>query len=802
MFEKPRTFSSPRVIIVGFLGSIQNEKNTKNVVSEKKNIKALKLRALRLYIYENECNGKHRTLDFNKLETLPSDLFKAHKLYDLDLSYNKLSNLSRGVLSTNTKLKELNIENNSLTAVSPDQFQGLSKLKDLAVHDNNIEYLPRGVFKDTKQIMSMSFHLNKITEVTNEQFKDVAPTIRFLTLDTNLMCCHFKKDDADCDFTYVDSFASWETMFRDPAPRKCIWVIGIMSLIGAVFVITWRMLYSQRNIEQPIMLMHLAVSDGLMGVYLIIIGWKDAIWAGQYYLHDYKWRSSLSCQITGAIAVLSSEVSIMLLSLISADRLKNIVFPFYVGGLTNKTTHALCFTIWTIGFIIAFLPTFGIQYFETPKGQYFYGRSVVCLPLQLSHDKAPGWEYSLAVFVGLNLAFLTFVIVAYLVILVNRCQVQAMSANTQRETALAKRVFFIILTDCICWMPVIVIGLRSIAEKSFSTRGDLAVWIAVFVLPLNSAINPILYTLSTTQVRDVLKGKWQQLCNYFRAKCSRTQTGEGPDKEAQEEPEKEQQEVHKHDHSCVEHTGLQDTCKGQLNTKRKEPAKPGQPDTEPTDSTDKITPQSKKTDTEDHRQSQKDVAANSEYEEPHIDLKGYEDQSSDEVQIQHDPESDDSDDNDDESKDQSEHGKIVEQINHEEPEGRDETEQGEKLQDDHEDPSQKKGEPEEHREELENYFKGSEEQYEDDLEDESDKKKEVSENDYKEAEEQDVDNMDHEARKDKQFIVNKADKHQADENLPAASGRESLRAPLAKLDDDSDLDQFYEALDDIKETSV
>lgn len=46
------------------------------------------------------------------------------------------------------------------------------------------------------------------------------------------------------------------------------------------------------------------------------------------------------------------------------------------------------------------------------------------------------------------------------------------------------------------------------------------------------------------------------------------------------------------------------------------------------------------------------------------------------------------------------------------------------------------------------------------------------------------------------------DKHKAHENLPAASGRESPRAPLATFDDDSDLDQFYEALDGLKETSV
>ncbi|XP_022810081.1 glutamic acid-rich protein-like [Stylophora pistillata] len=314
----------------------------------------------------------------------------------------------------------------------------------------------------------------------------------------------------------------------------------------------------------------------------------------------------------------------------------------------------------------------------------------------------------------------------------NRLWVQAMSANTQRETALAKRVFFIILTDCICWMPVIVIGLRSLVEKSFRTPGDLAVWIAVFVLPFNSAINPILYTLSTTQVRDVLKAKWQQLCNYFMAKCSRTQTGEdvrdpghgqalemrtfgaAGGEEAEEELEKDQEEVHKHDHPCLEHTEPQDTCKWKLNTKHRKPAKPEQPETEPTDSTDKITPHPKETETKDHKQSHKDVAANSEYEELPTDFQGDQDQSTDEVEIQQDPESDDSDDSNDESKDQSEHEKIVEHTNHEEPEERDETEEVEKAQDKHEDPSEKKDEPEKQEEE-------SEEQHEDDVEDEPDK---------------------------------------------------------------------------------
>ena len=253
---------------------------------------------------------------------------------------------------------------------------------------------------------------------------------------------------------------------------------------------------------QAIMLIHLALADGLMGVYLITIGVKDLLWYPFYYLHDYQWRTGLSCQITGAISVLSGEVSIMLLALISADRMTKIVFPFNVSGLTQKITHALCLVIWLIGAIIAFLPMLGIQYFNNPEtGLSYYGRSVVCIPLQLSSDFPAGWEYSVAVFVGLNLAFLVFIVVAYLIIFINRRQVKASSANTSSETSLNKRVLFIILTNCACWLPIIIIGIKSVVDKTDDLPGDLSVWMAVFALPVNAAINPLLYTFTTPQVR-------------------------------------------------------------------------------------------------------------------------------------------------------------------------------------------------------------------------------------------------------------------------------------------------------------
>ncbi|PFX23275.1 Relaxin receptor 1 [Stylophora pistillata] len=330
----------------------------RNIFKDLSNIEELdlsynKLQTLPEGFLNHSTRLRELRLSGNQLKELPRNIFKhLPDLEELDLSYNQLQKLPRDVLSNNVKLKKLFLSNNklrhlpsfrnlsqlailytsnnSLSTLASDQFQGLSNLRDLAVYNNKIQYLPPRVFEGAKNLLSMYFHNNEMRELPEGFFSNMKD-LTTSTVDTNLMCCHLTKEDADCDFVYVDSFANCESMFRNPAPRKCIWVIGILSLVGAVFVIVWRLMFKEKkkkNKIQSIMLMHLAGSDGLMGVYLIIVGVMDAIWSGQYFLHDFPWRSSLSCQITGAIALLSCEVSVMLIAMLSADRVKNIVFPY------------------------------------------------------------------------------------------------------------------------------------------------------------------------------------------------------------------------------------------------------------------------------------------------------------------------------------------------------------------------------------------------------------------------------------------------------------------------------------------
>ena len=195
----------------------------------------------------------------------------------------------------------------------------------------------------------------------------------------------------------------------------------------------------------------------------------------------------------------------MLLTVITADRLICIVFHFRVQPLSLKTCYLICLLVWLLGFVISFLPMSGLSYFNAVgNGNGFYGRSTVCLALQLSNDRPPGWEYSVSIFIGFNLAAFLFISLSYVAIFLSAVKSSSAirSTNVKRESTLAKRVAFIILTDFCCWMPVIIVGILSLTGSFNDPEKQVYVWMAVFVLPFNSSVNPILYTLATPQMRD------------------------------------------------------------------------------------------------------------------------------------------------------------------------------------------------------------------------------------------------------------------------------------------------------------
>lgn len=118
----------------------------------------------------------------------------------------------------------------------------------------------------------------------------------------------------------------------------------------------------------------------------------------------------------------------------------------------------------------------------------------------------------MGVFIAFNLAAFLFIMAAYIAIIVKVSKSQRrvkahgesdVSSNSiKRESALARRVFAIILTDFSCWVPVIILSILALTGQFYDEHGFVYVWFAVFVLPVNSSVNPVLYTFSTPKVRQ------------------------------------------------------------------------------------------------------------------------------------------------------------------------------------------------------------------------------------------------------------------------------------------------------------
>ncbi|KAH0502496.1 Relaxin receptor 2 [Microtus ochrogaster] len=89
------------------------------------------------------------------------------------------------------------------------------------------------------------------------------------------------------------------------------------------------------------------------------------------------------------------------------------------------------------------------------------------------------------------------------------CSIQKTALQTEvrnhirKEVAVANRFFFIVFSDAICWIPVFVVKTLSLLKVEIP--GTITSWIVVFFLPVNSALNPILYTLTTSVFKDKLK---------------------------------------------------------------------------------------------------------------------------------------------------------------------------------------------------------------------------------------------------------------------------------------------------------
>nr|XP_013809045.1 PREDICTED: relaxin receptor 1-like [Apteryx mantelli mantelli] len=418
----------------------------------------------------------------------------------LILRRNKIRWIQDGTFSKLNRLVELDLSANSLSELPPSLFQGLVGLQQLNISYNPLKQIFPGQFESLPQLRSLSLEGLEIPNIRNVTLQKLA----------NLSHIYFKKFQY-CSYTphvrsckpNTDGISSFENLLANIILRVFVWVIACVTCFGNLFVICMRSVIVAENSQHTMAIKSLCCADCLMGIYLFVIGAFDLKYSGEYNKHAQVWMASLQCQLVGSLAMLSSEVSVLLLTYVTLEKYFSIVFPFSHYRAGKKQTISVLVIIWLLGFSLSIVPLWCKDSF----GNY-YGRNGVCFPLQSDVSERPSARgYSTGIYLGLNLVAFITIVFAYTSMFYSIHITASKTAERSvcsREVALAKRFFFIVFTDALCWIPIFLLKLLSLLKVEIP--GTITSWVVIFILPINSALNPILYTITTTSFQEKVKG--------------------------------------------------------------------------------------------------------------------------------------------------------------------------------------------------------------------------------------------------------------------------------------------------------
>ncbi|XP_041475033.1 G-protein coupled receptor GRL101-like isoform X1 [Lytechinus variegatus] len=468
------------------------------------------------------------------LDSLTRGMFRGlSSLEYLNLDDNLIHNLTVDSFAHLTKLQSLTLANNQLTVIESGSFDGLRNLRSLNLDFNLITVIAEGAFYDLIQLRVLFLTTPEIQEFPVEIFEGLEGLQSMYVTDFRL-CCRVSNLKECVDYEPV-RFSSCSGLLEYQALGICMWLLGASAFFGNAFVLVMR-LRAQRDLKrarktvkiQSLLIINLATADLLTGLYMLVLAAADTAFGSEYFVYAAEWREGLPCKIIGILALLSGEASVLILALISIDRLLVVVFPFGPVHLSVRSVKIWAAVIWIFSTIAGILPPIITSVLSEDAVGYFYIYSDVCLGLPLirstdvdlvveEYDYETGnvdytlnyiadgkyAYYAILVFIGLNLLCFLIILFSYVAIFVYARRTARRAKRTperEQELRLAARMALIVGTDFCCWMPIIILGILT-QTGAVSVSTQMYAWCVVFIIPINSAVNPFLYTFGEACTR-------------------------------------------------------------------------------------------------------------------------------------------------------------------------------------------------------------------------------------------------------------------------------------------------------------
>ena len=466
------------------------------------------------------------SLHTNKLKSLPSDIFAGStNLQSLFLQDNYIPTVSYQILRGLQSLRHLNLSHSSISSLDFDLFRDTGKLEFLDLSGNKLESIPN--INHLNQLIFLNLQDNTLIKVTNKTFSNISKNAYMIVSQPEICECYVSGDISCNALGEISPYLTCSRLLSDRTLVVMMWLIGLNALFGNIFVLSYRKVKRDKDQIQTFLLSNLAMSDLLMGIYMLLIASADVYFGESFPMQAERWRSGITCKIAGTISIVSSEASVFFLTLISIDRYINIKYPYSDRKLGKKSSVVLASILWFTSLVLGIVPS---SFGGNSRYTAFYDNSHVCIGLPLALIKAhsvtidkqtinpngqfsyekqeveseylgemSGMYFSSAIFLGLNCICFLIILLCYVEIIrevtMSPNEHVGINNKAKEEIRLTVNVSVLILTDFVCWFPIIVLGIL-VQAKVVTLPSSVFAWCVTFILPINSAINPYLYTIT------------------------------------------------------------------------------------------------------------------------------------------------------------------------------------------------------------------------------------------------------------------------------------------------------------------
>ena len=225
-------------------------------------------------------------------------------------------------------------------------------------------------------------------------------------------------------------------------------------------VIMTRFKEGETKKSRQVLAINLSFANLAMSAYLFILVSADMLsydpFAGDA---SPTWRNSVLCKSAGLIAVAAGEASLFILALVCVERFASVAKPKSSERMGANAATVTAVFLWLLAFLVALVPVFDLPYF---KG--FYGRSGVCLPLHITPEKYQGWEYSSAIFLGVNGFLVLLISVLYFAMFAMSKRGRPTYGADQGSVnfSYARRMAMVVVTDVAAWLAIIILNMLAL----------------------------------------------------------------------------------------------------------------------------------------------------------------------------------------------------------------------------------------------------------------------------------------------------------------------------------------------------